>query len=252
MTAFNLDGKVALVTGASSGLGHRFALTLARAGAHVAIAARRTERLADLQSEIEAFDGRALPIKLDVRDPDDIAAAVDAAETELGPIGILVNNAGVAVQKPAQEFTAEDYDFVMDTNLKGSWFLAQAVGRRMISHGHGGKIINIASVLALRVVSQLALYAMSKAAVAQMTKALALEWSRYDIQVNAICPGYIETEMNRDYWQTPGGQALINMLPRRRVGQPDVLDGTLLLLASPQSDFMTGAVIPVDDAQTLM
>lgn len=250
--SLNLEGKTALVTGASSGLGWQMALTLAHAGARVALAARRAERLEALTEEIEAFDGRAMPFALDVRDPDAVGATVDAVETELGPISILVNNAGISVPKRPEDFTTEDYDWIFDVNVRGPWMLAQAVGRRMIAHGHGGKIINVASLLALRPVAKLTLYAMTKAAMVQMTKQLALEWARHDIQVNAICPGYIETEMNRDHWQTPGGQELISRMPRRRVGTPDALDGIVLLLASEQSDFMTGSIIPVDDAQSLM
>jgi NAD(P)-dependent dehydrogenase (short-subunit alcohol dehydrogenase family) len=252
MLGSGLDDKVAMVTGASTGLGWRIALTLARAGARVAIAARRSERLEALASEIEGFDGRALPIVMDARDPDSIRAAVAVAETELGPVDVLVNNAGIAITKPAHEFTDADYRNQMGTNLDGYWFCAQAVGKRMIQRAKGGKIINIASLLALRPIMQLALYGMSKAAVTQMTRALALEWARYDIQVNAICPGYIETEMNAAHWRTEAGQNFMRKFPRRRVGTPDVLDGTILLLASSASDFMTGAIIPVDDGQSLM
>ncbi len=248
----NLEGRIALVTGASSGLGEHIALTLARAGAHVAIAARRADRLSALADRIEAFDGRALPIVMDVTKPVEIRAAVAAAETELGGIDILVNNAGLAVQKLAKDCTDDDYDLIMDTNQKGAWIMAQAVGRHMIEHGRGGKIINMSSLLALKPLSQLSLYAMSKAAVAQMTRALALEWVRHDIQVNAICPGYIVTEMNAKHWESEGGRALIQRMPARRIMQPEVLDGIVLLLASGASDHITGAVIPIDDAQSLM
>jgi hypothetical protein len=248
----NLEGRVALVTGASSGLGEHIALTLARAGAHVAITARRGERLSALADRIEGFDGRALPITMDVTESEQVREAVDVAETELGSIDILVNNAGLAVQKLAKDCTDDDYDLIMDTNLKGAWMTAQAVGRRMIAHGRGGKIINMSSLLALKVLSQLSLYAMSKAAIAQMTRALALEWVRHGIQVNAICPGYIETEMNTEHWQSGGGKELISRMPARRILQPEVLDGIILLLASGRSDYITGAVIPIDDAQSLM
>ena len=170
----------------------------------------------------------------------------------MGPINILVNNAGVSVVKRPENFTLEDYDYVQETNVKGPFFLAQAVGRGMIKRGQGGKIINISSMMALRVLGKLALYAMSKAAIAQMSKQLALEWARHDIQVNAICPGYIETEMNADHWRTPAGRGMIEAMPRRRIGTPEVMDGLLLLLASSQSDYMTGTLIPVDDGQVMM
>lgn len=247
-----LAGRAAFVTGASTGLGRHFALLLARSGADVAVSARRAERVADLAAEIEAMGRRAYACELDVRDAESIEPAVAAAEAAVGPLGILVNNAGVTVQKPAHQMTAEDYDFVVDTNLKGTWFCAQAVGRRMIERGEGGKIVNLGSLLALKVIPQLSLYAMTKAAVTQMTKALALEWARYGIQVNALCPGYVETEMNADHWQTEAGQAFVRKFPRRRVGVPSDLDASLLLLCGRGSDFMTGTILAVDDGQSLM
>ena len=248
----NLAGRTVFLTGASSGLGRHMALTLARAGARMALAARRADELEAVAREIEGFDGRALPLVLDVRDADAIEAAVEAAETELGPIHVLVNNAGMSIPKKPEDFTVEDYDRIFGINLRGAWLLAQAVGRRMIAHGSGGKIINVSSLLALKPISRLSLYAMTKAAMNQMTQQLALEWARHDIQVNAICPGYIETEMNAAHWRSPAGQELISRMPRRRVGTPDALDGLMLLLASDQGAFMTGSVIPIDDGQSLM
>jgi NAD(P)-dependent dehydrogenase (short-subunit alcohol dehydrogenase family) len=242
-----LENKVALVTGASSGLGRQFALTLARAGAKVALAARRAERLEDLAEEIAGFDGRAMPVSCDVTDLASITHAVDTAEKELGPISILINNSGVGLTKKIVDCEEGDYDFVMDTNLKGAFFVAREVGARMIRHDIPGRIVNIASVGGQRILNQLSIYCMSKAAVIHMTKAMAVEWGRYNINVNAICPGYIETEINRDHWQTEGGQKLIKMLPRRRVGEPQDLDGTLMLLVSDQSRFINGSVITVDD-----
>ncbi len=246
-----LDGKNALVTGASSGLGRRFASVLAAAGARVAIAARRTDRLATLQAEIERAGGRAHTVALDVTDVAAVRAGVAAAAAALGPLDILVNNSGVSVTKRAGEMEEADYDFVMDTNAKGAFFVAQAAGRAMIAAGRPGRIINIASAAGLRVLGHLSVYCMSKAAVIHMTRALALEWGRYGINVNALCPGYIATEINRDYWDTDGGKKLIGMLPRRRVGQPEDLDGLLLLLASEHSGFVNGAVIAADDGLTL-
>jgi len=242
-----LDGKTALVTGASSGLGWRFAQVLAGAGARVALAARSTDKLQRLKNEIEQAGGRACAVRMDVTDVASVRAAVSAAESALGGIDILVNNSGVSKQQRAIEVEEQDYDYVTDTNCKGAFFVAQAVGRSMIAGKRPGRIINIASVAGLRVLAQLSTYCMSKAAVVQMTKALAHEWGRYDINVNAICPGYIETGINRAYWGTEGGKKLVSMLPRRRVGQPEDLDGLLLLLASEQSGFINGAVITADD-----
>mgnify|MGYP003990572529 FL=1 len=249
---YNLNGKVALVTGASSGLGRQAAIALAGAGAQVAVTARRTDRLDTLAAEIAAAGGQATAFALDVRDPVGIERVVADIETVMGPIEILVNNAGVSVVKRPEDFTVEDYDYIHETNVKGPFFLAQAVGREMIKRGQGGKIINISSMMALRVLGKLSLYAMSKAAIGQMTKQMALEWARHDIQVNAICPGYIETEMNRDHWQTEAGRGQIAGMPRRRMPQPEVMDGLLLLLASEKSDYMTGTLIPLDDGQVLM
>jgi NAD(P)-dependent dehydrogenase (short-subunit alcohol dehydrogenase family) len=248
---FAMDGQTALVTGASSGLGRRFALTLARAGAHVAVCARRTDRLAGLVDEIEAFDGRAMAFPMDVADVGGIEAGVDAAETELGAIDVLVNNAGIAVQKSALEMTEADYDVLFDTNTKGAFFVAQAVGKRMVRHGRGGSIINIASLAAIRAVSKLSTYSMSKVAITMMTKSLALEWARYNIRVNAIAPGYIETEMNQDFFASDAGKQFADTFLRRRVGAPKNLDGALLLLATSAGDFMTGETIVVDDGLNL-
>jgi len=162
-----------------------------------------------------------------------------------------VNNSGVSVTKRAGDVEETDYDFVMDTNAKGAFFVAQAAGRAMIAAKRPGRIINIASAAGLRVLGHLSVYCMSKAAVIHMTRALALEWGRYGINVNALCPGYIETEINRDYWETEGGRKLVAMLPRRRVGKPEDLDGLLLLLASEHSGFVNGAVIAADDGLTV-
>ncbi|WP_417513541.1 SDR family NAD(P)-dependent oxidoreductase [Minwuia sp.] len=245
--ARRLDGKTALVTGASSGLGAHFARVLAQAGAAVGVAARRVERLNDLVAEIEASGGKAFATALDVTDLKQIDSAVTEVEAALGPIDILVNNSGVTAPSAIQRISEEDYDFVMDTNLKGAFFMAQAVGKSMIERKSGGRIINISSTLAHRVIGQLSIYCMSKIALDQMTTAMALEWARHDINVNAICPGYIETEMNADYWQTEAGQAFLQRFPRPRVGEPADLDGALLLLAGDEGRFMNGSVIRVDD-----
>jgi NAD(P)-dependent dehydrogenase (short-subunit alcohol dehydrogenase family) len=248
----NLKEKVAFVTGASSGLGARFAKVLAASGANVVLAARRVDRLKELRAEIEAAGCAAYVTALDVTDIDSIRAAVDDAEGHVGQIDILVNNSGVSTTQRLTDVTIADYEHVMNTNVKGAFFVAQEVARRMIAHaransGFRGRVINIASVAGLRVLPQIGLYCMSKAAVIQMTKAQALEWGRYNINVNAICPGYIRTEINDEYWDTEGGQKLMQMLPRKRLGNAADLDGLLLLLASDESQFINGAVIAADD-----
>jgi NAD(P)-dependent dehydrogenase (short-subunit alcohol dehydrogenase family) len=245
-----LDGKIALVTGASSGLGARFARLLAEAGANVAIAARRMERLEALAQAIADAGGRAHAVAMDVTDVGSVRAGVAAAEAALGPIDVLVNNSGVSVTQRIGDVEEADYDHVMDTNLKGAFFVAQAVGRSMIAGKRPGRIINIASAAGLRPLGQISVYSMSKAGVIHMTRSMALEWGRYGINVNAVCPGYIETEINRDYWATEGGRKLLQMLPRRRVGAPEDLDGLVLLLAAEQSRFVNGAVIAADDGLT--
>ena len=251
----DLAGRVALVTGASSGLGAQFARTLAAAGAGVVLAARRLERLKTLRAEIEANDGDAHVVEMDVTDHDSIRAAIAHAETEMGTIDILVNNSGVGKTQKLTDVTPEDYDFVMNTNARGAFFVAQEVAKRMIARSKGaapgtftgGRIVNVASVAGLRAFGQIGAYAMSKAAVIHMTKAMALEWGRHGINVNALCPGYIDTEINHHQWATEAGQKLIQMLPRKRVGKPEDLDGVLMMLCSNQSHFVNGAVIAADD-----
>jgi hypothetical protein len=253
--SIDLSGRVAFITGASSGLGAQFARTLSRAGAAVVLASRRVEKLKDLRAQIEAEGGDAHVLALDVTDLDSIKAAVAHAETEVGAIDILVNNSGVSTTQRIQDVSEEDYDYIFDTNVKGAFFVAQEVGKRMLARARGaapgtyigGRIINIASMAGLKVLPQIGVYAMSKAAVVQMTKALALEWGRFGINVNAICPGYIDTEINHHHWQTEQGIKLVNMLPRKRVGQPEDLDALIVLLSSSQSHFVNGAVIAADD-----
>jgi NAD(P)-dependent dehydrogenase (short-subunit alcohol dehydrogenase family) len=246
----NLHGQVAIVTGASSGLGYHFAQTLAAAGAKVAVAARRTDSLSDLVRKISAEDGRAIPIRLDVTDPQSISACIETAETELGPITILVNNAGIAVTKPALEIEQDEWNRVIDTNLNGVWHMAQQVARHMVRLGHGGSIINIASVLGERATGYVAGYCASKAAVINLTRALSIELARYDIRVNALAPGYIETDINREFLHGEAGEALKKRIPQRRFGQVQDLDGALLLLASEASRYITGSVITVDGGQS--
>ena len=250
MTTQPLKGKRALVTGASSGLGARFAEVLAADGAQVLLAARRVDRLASLVASIGAAGGDARAVELDVIAPGSVASAV-AAAADGGGIDILVNNAGISIEKRITDFTLDDYDRLMGTNQRGAWLAAQAVGQAMIARGQGGKIVNIASVLASSVLTGLSLYSMSKAAVVQITRSMALEWARFDIQVNAIAPGYIETEINTGHFNSEAGKGQIAKLLRKRVGHPRDLDGALRLLVSPQSNFITGSVITIDDGQTL-
>ncbi len=251
----DLSGRVAFVSGASSGLGAQFARTLAAAGAGVVLAARRVERLKALRAEIESEGGDAHVVKLDVTDHASIKAAVAHAETEMGAIDILINNSGISTTQKLTDVMPEDYDAVMGTNTRGAFFLAQEVAKRMIARSKGlapgtytgGRIVNIASVAGLRVMAQLGVYCMSKAAVVQMTRVMALEWGRHDINVNALCPGYIDTEINHHHWQTEGGQKLMQMLPRKRVGKPQDLDALLVMLCAKESHFVNGAVITADD-----
>ncbi|MGI9488882.1 MAG: SDR family NAD(P)-dependent oxidoreductase [Geminicoccaceae bacterium] len=243
---FDLDGKVALVTGASQGLGTRFATTLAERGAKVALAARQVEKLDSLKLDIERRGGVASVARLDVTDASSIEACFEQASDDLGPLDILVNNAGVAVSKSVLEQTEADWDKVVGTNLKGAFFVAQAAARRMVGRGDGGAIVNIASVLALEVIGHLGPYAASKGGIWQVTKTMALELARHDIRVNALAPGYIETDINRDFLRSQTGQQMVKKVPQRRYGEPEDLDGALLLLASDAGRYITGSVIVVD------
>ncbi|MEI8170199.1 MAG: SDR family oxidoreductase [Rhodoferax sp.] len=253
--SIDLSGRVAFITGASSGLGAQFARTLASAGAAVVLASRRVEKLKDLRAQIDGEGGDAHVIELDVTDLSSIKSAVAHAETEVGSIDILVNNSGVSTTQRIQDVTQDDFDFTFDTNVRGAFFVAQEVGKRMLARAQGaapgsytgGRIVNIASMAGLRVLPQIGVYAMSKAAVVQMTKAMALEWGRFGINVNAICPGYIDTELNHLHWDTEQGRKLVNMLPRKRVGQPKDLDAVLMMLCSDESHFINGAIISADD-----
>ena len=257
--SIDLSGRVAFVTGASGGLGAQFARSLSRAGAAVVLASRRVEKLKELRAQIEGEGGDAHVVELDVTDQRSIKAAVARAETEVGSIDILVNNSGVGSMQPLKDVDTDSFDFVFNTNVKGAFFVAQEVGKRMLARAQGsapgnytgGRIINIASMAGLKVLPQIGVYCMSKAAVIQMTKAFAVEWGKYGINVNAICPGYIDTEINHHHWQTEQGQKLVQMLPRKRVGQPQDLDALLVMLCSDQSHFINGAVIAADDGFAL-
>lgn len=245
---FDLTGEVALVTGASSGLGRRFAEVLAAHGAKVVAAARRTDRL----KELAAQDKAIAPLALDVTATAAIEAGLDAAEAPFGPLTLLVNNAGIAGGKRIVDTAREDWEAVQRTNVDSVWHLSQAFARRLINRRSPGAIINIASLVAERVGMSSASYAISKAAVQHMTKAQAFEWARHGIRVNAICPGFIHSEMTDDYLASPAGQEMIKRVPQRRAGDPPDLDGTLLLLAAARaSGFMTGASVSVDGGHAL-
>jgi NAD(P)-dependent dehydrogenase (short-subunit alcohol dehydrogenase family) len=240
------DKKRALVTGASGSLGRHFAKTLARAGMDVALAARRVDALKSTIEEIRAIGGEAVAVKMDVADSTSVAQAMSIIFDKLGELNVLVNNAGIATTRPLLEQTDDDWKRVFEVNLTGAWRVAQATAKQMAASGNGGSIIHIASILGMRVAAQVPAYAASKAALIHLTRAMALELARYQIRVNAIAPGYIRTDINREFFTTKAGEALVHRIPQHRLGEPEDLDGPLLLLASDSSRYMTGTVIPVD------
>src|SRR3954471_11804979 len=246
LPSFDIAGQVALVTGASSGIGEHFAELLAAAGAKVAAAARRADRLAERADRIAADGATCLPVACDVTDRQSVVAAIATAEDRLGPLSILVNNAGVVVSKPFFEHTEEDWDYVVDTNLKGAWLAAREFAHNLADKKRPGRIINISSILASRTIGRVPAYCAAKAGLTHLTHVLAMELARYGILVNALAPGYIETDFNREYFQSEAGKRLISRIPLRRLGQAPDLDGALLFLASPASAYVTGAVIAVD------
>ncbi len=247
----DLTGRIALVTGASGGLGSHFARTLARHGAAVALAARRMERLLVLAEEIRRHGGRALPVALDVTDPASVRAAFDRVEAELGTVDVLVNNSGIA-GRTGWMLELEDGDFerVVEVNLHGVYRVGAEAARRLVVAGKGGSIVNIASIVAFGARAGIAAYGASKAAVAHLTRSMAVEWARHGIRVNALAPGYIPTELNRDYLMSPAGQKLLRHIPLGRFGTPEDLEGALLLLASEAGRWITGTVLVVDGGQT--
>lgn len=241
---FDLTGKVALVTGASGGLGLHFARTLAEAGAKVALAARRKEQL---EANVAAIGGdAAIAVAMDVTDPDSVARGMAEITQRLGPATIVVNNSGVTATRSALDLDPGEWDKIMATNLKGAWLVSRAAAKHLIEAKLAGSIVNVASILGFRVAGHVAAYAASKAGLVQLTQALALEWARYRIRVNALAPGYVETDLNRDFFASDLGKALIARIPQRRLGRIEDLDGALLLLASDASAYMTGSSIVVD------
>lgn len=243
---FGLKGRVALVTGASSGLGRHFARTLAAAGAAVAVAARRVDKLQQLVDEIGAAGGEAWALPLDVADGASVRAAFDRLTDRGLTADIVLNNAGVAVSKPLLEQSEDDWDGVLDTNLKGAWLVAQEAARRLVAAGRPGCIVNVASITGLRVAGGVAPYCASKAGLIRLTEALALELARAGIRVNALAPGYVATELNSEFLASKAGEKLRARIPQQRFGKPEDLDGALLLLASDAGAFITGSVLAVD------
>lgn len=245
----DLRDDVALVTGATSGLGRRFAITLARAGAAVVVAGRRADRIDDVVAEITAFGGRAIGAELDVLDPAMIVAVLDRVTGELGVPTILVNNAGIPDAQRAHRMPVDLVDRVLGTNLRGPWLLATEVAQRLIAAEKAGRIVNISSMTAFHYTGEgAALYSVTKAAINRMTEVLAVEWARYGINVNAIAPGAFSSEMMDGMIERIGD--ISRAFPRKRLGEPSQLDSTLLFLVSPASEFVTGTIVRVDDGQT--
>jgi NAD(P)-dependent dehydrogenase (short-subunit alcohol dehydrogenase family) len=246
MTAFDLSGRIALVTGAGSGLGRQFALSLAQSGASVALAGRRRDALEQTAALIREGGGRCMAVTLDVADEQGIEAALDRIAKDLGIVDVLVNNAGMNRAQPAVTMSATDWDDIVGTNLRGTFLLARGVAQRLIAAKKPGSIVNISSLLGVRSQKGTAAYGAAKAGVIQLTRVLALEWARHNIRVNALLPGYFRTEIVADYLDTPEGQAGIQRIPARRVGLPEELATPLLLLVSDAGAYINGADLVVD------
>lgn len=242
-----LRGRTALVTGASGGLGAHFARTLARTGATVVLTARRLDQLEQVAREIRSEGGKALGIAMDVTDQSSVDAAFSSMEQAFGPAAVVVNNAGISgPSRRALEIEAATFAQVLDTDLTGAWRVALRAAQGLVAAGRGGSIVNIVSILGLRQIVGVVPYEAAKAGLIQLTKALALEWARHGIRVNALAPGYILTDINRDFFASTAGQAIVQRIPQRRLGEPRDLDGPLLLLASDAGRYMTGTTIAVD------
>lgn len=251
----SLEGQVALITGASGGLGEHFARLLASQGCAVAVSARRLERVESLAGELAGTGHQAMAIRLDVANADAIGPALDEVETGLGPVSILVNNAGVGGEGLALEVSVEDWDQTFAVNVRGTFVAAREAARRMLGSGVAergdARILNIASIASHTVLPGLAAYCSSKAAVAMLTQGLAREWARRGIAVNALCPGYIDTDINTTWWPTEGGQKQLKGFPRRRLMKAEDLDAAFLMLVGPAAKAITGSIITIDDGQSL-
>jgi NAD(P)-dependent dehydrogenase (short-subunit alcohol dehydrogenase family) len=252
---FDLSGRVALVTGASSGIGHRLALNLASAGAKVCVGARRADRLKVLVDEIAAAGGQAVAVNLDVLDEASVIAAFDAAEAAFGPVDTVYANAGMNVEARAVDISMADWDQVLGVNTRGVFITAREGARRMMKAGSKesgrGRIVLVASIGAHTVLPGLTAYCTSKAAVAMMGKSLAREWAGRGINVNVVCPGFLETELNADWFSREGGKAQIDSFPRKRLMVEADLDPMLLYLGSDASRALTGSQFTLDDGQSL-
>jgi NAD(P)-dependent dehydrogenase (short-subunit alcohol dehydrogenase family) len=249
-SVFDMSGRRVLITGGGSGLGQRFAHTLAAAGATVILAARRADRLEQTAASIRAAGGSAHCVTMDVASAASVAQGF-AAIAATGPLDVLVNNAGAAADKSLLETSEDEWDLLMDANLKGAWLVARAAAGTMIANGTGGAIVNIASILGSAVQKRTGPYSAAKAGLLHLTRAMALEWARHGIRVNAIAPGYYRTDMAADFLDSAAGQQLRKRIPQRRLGNPEELDGAILLLASGASSYMTGSVITVDGGLSL-
>lgn len=244
--SLSVEGKIALVTGAAGGLGQSFTQCLLEAGATVVVSGRRQEALEELKASLADFSDRIHVVTMDVADADSVSSAFSSMSDKVGLPDVVVSNAGVATSKKSLDLTSDDWDRVIDTNLKGCWLVANEAARRLSAEGRAGSIIMVSSILGHRVAGNVAPYAAAKAGVEQLTRALSLEWARYGIRVNALAPGYIETDLNRDFFATAPGQKMIRRIPQRRLGQAHELCGPLLLLASGLSEYMTGSTLVVD------
>ena len=244
----SLKGQVALITGASSGLGVSFAQFLSKAGATVVLAARRRDKCAEVARKI---DGKTLAVTLDVIDSKSIEDALSLTEKAFAPVSVLVNSAGIVIDQPLMDTAEADWKHVIDTNLTGCWLMTQAVSRRMISENIQGRIVNISSILGFTPTNHVHAYSASKAGINQLTRTSAIELSRYGISVNAIAPGYIETDLNREFLNSPKGKLITKRIPQRRFGQLGDLEGPIILLTSPSGAYITGEIITIDGGLSL-